>query len=229
MRFPCVSALWGISGNEWPAGVGGMRETGFCRDEGRPAGRVEESRRFFMQVRAGRGDVRFCSGGKKRGNIGKSPFAGGTGGRSRLVSWFFESEKVFVRFFGKAAGFFALPVRGFAATLAGLDEMKSALAGIKMNMAFFVTGGLCFPDAGFGMPFFCRFPEGFSCFFALVFGGDAEQIRMIASGFPVDNDDGEIRFGTACAERFFDVFRRKDGDGACILFRDFSGMLSGFS
>lgn len=114
---------------------------------------------FFQAGFCRQGDIRFCSGGKKRGDIGKSPLAGGTGGRSRLIRGFFESEKVFSRFCGKAAGFFALPVRGFVATLAGLDEMKSALVGIKMNIAFFVTGGLCFPDADFGIPFLCRFPD----------------------------------------------------------------------
>ena len=114
---------------------------------------------FFHAGSCRQGDIRFCSGGKKRGDIGKSPFAGGTAGRSRLIRGFFESEKVFSRFCGKAAGFFVLPVRGFVATLAGLDERKSALVGIKMNIAFFVTGGLCFPDMDFGIPFLCRFPD----------------------------------------------------------------------
>ena len=44
------------------------------------------------------------------------------------------------------------------ATLAGLDEMKSAFVGIKMNIAFFVTGGLCFPDAGFRDTVFMSLP-----------------------------------------------------------------------
>ena len=104
-RFPCVSALWGISGNEWPAGVGGMRETGFCRDEGRPAGRVEESHRFFMQVRAGRGVSVSVPAGRNGGISGNLHLLAGLVGGAGLFVVFSNLKKFFPVFVGKPPAF----------------------------------------------------------------------------------------------------------------------------